>query len=151
VFQVLLLSRGRPRLIRNFFALYNAETSRNPTDSAQPDYRRCENNGAWEQTRLRNHRTRLVSLQVPVRGVVGFPNPVEIGFAGDAARGVRNGGGDRRRVWSEEPEKTCCHSGCRQSTGKALAKISHKTFCVVPHTVYTGFTPALRTSTLGTT
>ena len=86
-----------------------------------PTHRRRENHGVGEQAGLRNHRTRLVRLKVPVRGVVGFPNPVEVGFARDASRSVRSGSGYRLGLARTEPENARDRSGNRNGYGRASA------------------------------
>ena len=77
------------------------------------DHRRRENHGAGGQAGLRDHRTRLVSLQIPIRGVVGFPNPVEVGFAGDARQTFLTGGGDWRGALRDQREKNRRHGSRR--------------------------------------
>ena len=139
---VLLLSGGRPRLVWNLVALNHPKASRNPAERTQREHGSRENHGVGEQPGLGNHGMRLMGQKVPVGGVVGFPNPVEVGFADNAARGVRNSGGDRRRAWREECEKTRCHNGCRHRNGTALAKISHRTLYRSPHKYIPGSAPA---------
>ena len=58
-------------------------------------HRRRENHGPGGEAGLGHHGPRFVRLKVPIRGVVGLPNPAEVGFAGDAGQSVLGCGGSR--------------------------------------------------------
>jgi hypothetical protein len=126
VFKVLFLSLSRPRLVRNFLAIDDAESSRNPTDGAQAENRRRKHNRVGGESRLANHRPRGMCLKIPIRRVIGFPYSAEVGFAGDTgqSRLSRCGSALSAMRYKQWEKNDSCGSR-RKSDSPAFAPVSH--------------------------
>ena len=126
---ILLFLRGRPRLIGNLIAFHDAESGRHAEGCAELEHRSL---------------TGGVTLNVPVGGVVGLPNPVEIGLTILECRARRLIAGwslSRRRNGERKGRKP---DGCARRNYRASDPVCHLEISCCPD-------PARRTFTTEST
>src|SRR5262249_13519358 len=77
---VLALPHGSPWLVRNLVAFHYSQTGRHPTNRTECHHWRREDRNIGIHSWLGDHRTRDVSLEIPIRGRVCLPYSGKVRF-----------------------------------------------------------------------